>query len=280
MTLRPFTQSAIWCACLLALALLLNLARPAFGAELLTLRWTNNLLTVSAPGIPGGPLEIWYPEAFCRSGSAQREWGKTVLPHHTKLVSATPHTLRLHTKIDPDVELWHDLQASTDAVSLRFVFTNRGTEAVNLAWFEPACIRVARFTGRDQANYTARSFIFTTRGLTPLDQTRRQAAALYQGGQVYGPAGIPPADLNPRPLCLDQPVNGLIGCFSNDGKFLLATASDHTQELFEGVYVCLHSDPRVGGLAPGEAKRIHSEIYVLPNDPAGLLRRYHQDFPP
>ena len=264
----------------MTLALLFFLGHPASGAESLTLHWTNNVLTISAPEIPGGPVEIWYPEAFCRSGSAQREWGKTVLPHRTTLVSATPHTLRLHTRIEPEVELWHELQASADAVSLRFVFTNHGTGAVDLAWFEPACIRVAHFTGCDQTNYTARSFIFTARGLTPLDQTRRQVAALYRGGQVYAPAGIKPADLNPRPLCLDEPVNGLIGCFSGDGKYLLATASDHTQELFEGVYVCLHSDPRVGGLAPGETKKIHSEIYLLPNDPAALLRRYHRDFPP
>ena len=179
MTPRSYPKSSVWYAGLTVLAVVLALARPASGVAPLALFWTNNALTVSGPQIPGGPLEILYPEAFCHSGSARREWGKTILPHRTTLVSAMPHRLRLYTRIEPDVDLWHDLQASADAVSLRVVFTNHGTGAVDLAWFEPACIRVARFTGRDQSNYTARSFIFTARGLTPLDQTRRQSAALY-----------------------------------------------------------------------------------------------------
>jgi hypothetical protein len=70
----------------------------------------------------------------------------------------------------------------------------------------------------------------------------------------------------------------LIGCFSSDGKFLLATASDRTQELFQGVYVCLHSDPRVGGLRGREIRKIIAKLYLLPNDPEELLRRYKKDF--
>jgi len=77
----------------------------------------------------------------------------------------------------------------------------------------------------------------------------------------------------------DQPVNGLIGCFSGDGSQLLATASTSTQELFEGVFVCLHSDPRIGGLAPGETKEIRAKIYLLKNDTRQLLDCYRHDFP-
>jgi hypothetical protein len=84
--------------------------------------------------------------------------------------------------------------------------------------------------------------------------------------------------VNPRPICRDQPTNGLIGCFSADGKYLLATASSRTHELFEGVYVCLHSDPHVGGLGPGQWKTGSSRIYFMTNDQAALLMRYQQDF--
>jgi hypothetical protein len=49
--------------------------------------------------------------------------------------------------------------------------------------------------------------------------------------------------------------------------------------LFEGVYVCLHSDPGVGGLKAGETKSIHARLYVLTNDVSALLRRYARDFP-
>jgi hypothetical protein len=73
-------------------------------------------------------------------------------------------------------------------------------------------------------------------------------------------------------------VNGLIGCFSADDRWILATASDQTHELFEGVYVCLHSDPHVGGLAPGAKKILRSKIYFVKNDPAELVKRYERDF--
>src|SRR2546427_383595 len=53
---------------------------PVRADDQLTLRWTNNLLTLSSPHLPGGKLDVWYLEAFCRKGSTGRDWGKTVLP--------------------------------------------------------------------------------------------------------------------------------------------------------------------------------------------------------
>ena len=58
----------------------------------------------------------------------------------------------------------------------------------------------------------------------------------------------------------------------------MATAWDKTHELFEGVYVCLHADPHVGGLAPGETKRIRGKLYLIKNDVKALLKRYERDF--
>ncbi len=256
---------------------------PAYvgAAENLQLSWTNNLLTVSDPRLPSGKLEVWYLEAFCRSRAWGREWRKTTLPHKTTLTRADPRGRRLkfRTLVEPDIEVRHEIRSRNDELELSFELTNHGKDPVDLQWFEPACIRVAAFTGCGQNDYTARSFIFTSNGLTPLNALRRTTNALYLGGQVYLPADVAPADANPRPICHDHLVNGLIGCFSADGRWLLATASDHTHELFEGVYVCLHSDPRVGGLAPGQSKRFRSKIYFLPNSPETLIKRYHRDFP-
>jgi hypothetical protein len=265
---------------LLAVFSVLLLPAPALGADRLALSWTNNLLTVTGPSVPGGKLDIWYLEAFCHKNSTQCDWSKTVLPHWTQLVSAKPHHLKFRTIVEPQVELVHEVRAGADDLTFEFTFKNHGTEPVDLEWFQPACIRVDRFTGLAQTNYVSKSFIFTDRGLTTLDKTRRREEALYRGGQVYVPRGINLQDVNPRPICLDAPVNGLIGCFSADGKYLLATASDQTHELFEGVYVCLHSDPHVGGLAAGETKHFCSKLYLIPHDLAQLLRRYHKDFPP
>lgn len=263
--------------CLSGLAApLLSCAEPA-----LSISWTNNLLTVHGPGLPGGKLEIWYLEAFCHSGAWNRDWRQTTLPHRTTLTLADPnqHRLEFLTIVDPRVEVRHQIQAGTDELDLQFEFTNVGDSTVDIQWFEPACIRVADYTACTQSNYIARSFIYTANGLTRLDHLRRTTNALYPGGQMYLPNSVLPADANPRPICLDHPINGLIGCFSADNRWLLATASDRTHELFEGVYVCLHSDPRLDGIAPGENKRRRSKIYFLPNDPVALLARYHRDFP-
>ena len=107
-----------------------------------------------------------------------------------------------------------------------------------------------------------------------LDHLPRNEEAIYKGGQVYVPAGIDRADVNPRPLSDVVPSNGLIGCFSKDGTMLLATAWEPSQELFQGVIVCLHSDFRLGGLKPNETKRARGVIYILPNDVPSLLARY------
>ena len=245
----------------------------------LTIAWTNNMLSISGPDIPGGKIEIWYLEAFCRSGSTRRDWGHTTIPHRTELVSAdrTGNRLRLRTTVEPQIEVSHDIRAGKDEVDFRLTLKNSGKEFVDVQWFQP-CMRVGRFTGGNQSNYIAKSFIFTERGLTLLDKTRRTEEAIYRGGQVYVPKGINLGDVNPRPISPDQPVNGLIGCASADDRYLLAMAWDQTQELFQGVIVCLHNDPRIGGLKPGEMKKLHGKVYLLPNDPALLLGRYRRDF--
>jgi hypothetical protein len=263
--------------CLLVLILLIRLC-PA--DEPLKLSWTNNLLKVTSPELPGGALEIWYLEAFCRANSRTQNWNKTTVPHKTVLLesSSNRQILKFRTTVQTNVEVLHTLRSSVDEIDITYEFKNHGADLSPIEWFQPACIRLAKFSGRDQTNYTARSFIFTERGLTTLDQTHRTLEALYKGGQVYVPKNINRADANPRPLADDYPINGLIGCFSADDKYILATAFDQTHELFEGVYVCLHSDPHIGGLASGETKRIYGKIYLLPNDVEGLLKRYRADF--
>jgi hypothetical protein len=252
-----------------------------FSARALEVSWTNNLLTVTGANLPGGKLDVWYLEAFCRSGAHDRDWRQTTLPHKTTLLTNEGNRLlRFRTLVQTNVEVNHVITAGADEIDFRFTLTNRGTQDIDLQWFQPACIRVEKFTGCAQSNYTTKSFIFTARGLTTLDQTRRTEEALYRGGQVYVMPTVELRDANPRPLCLDRPANGLIGCFSADGKLLLATASDSTHELFEGVYVCLHSDPRIDGLKAGETKTVRAKLYVLPNDVPALLRRYERDFAP
>jgi hypothetical protein len=249
------------------------------SAEGLRVNWTNNMLTISGPQIPGGSVDIWYLEAFCRSGSTHRQWNQTTIPHKTELLEQdkSGKHLRLRTVVEPNVEVIHDIRAGRDDVDFHLALKNKGAQPVDVQWFQP-CMRVGRFTGLNQSNYIRSSFIFTRDGLTTLDKTRRTEEAVYRGGQVYVPADINLDDVNPRPISPDRPVNGLIGCFSQDGQFLLAMAWDQTQELFQGVIVCLHNDPRIGGLKAGESKKLHGKVYLLKNDPQALLKRYRRDF--
>ena len=76
-----------------------------------------------------------------------------------------------------------------------------------------------------------------------------------------------------------MPSSGLIGCFSADGSQILATAWEPYQELFQGVITCLHSDFRIGGLAPGQSKAIRGKLYLTGSDVEALVRRYKSDFP-
>ena len=55
----------------------------------LTISWKEDFLRVNDDRNPGGALEVWYLEAYCRPGSTDREWNETVIDHETKLLSAT-----------------------------------------------------------------------------------------------------------------------------------------------------------------------------------------------
>jgi hypothetical protein len=238
------------------------------------------MLAIERPGLPGGRLEVWYLEAFCRSRSTRRDWSKTVIPHVTEKVeaSADGKLLRLRSRVEGGVEVDHEIRAGTDEVDFRLTAVNRGPEPVDLAWAQP-CLRVGRFSGRTQETYLDRCFIFLDGKLTTLDRARRTEEALYRGGQVYLPPGIDPEDVNPRPLSPDTPSVNVIGCLSADGKEMVANIWEPCQELFQGVINCIHSDLRLGRLAPGESRSARGKIYLLPNDPARLLERCRRDFP-
>ena len=45
-----------------------------------------------------------------------------------------------------------------------------------------------------------------------------------------------------------------------------------------GYALDIHADPRIGGLAPHQTKKIWGKLYIIPNDIDELLRQYYQDF--
>jgi hypothetical protein len=140
-------------------------------------------------------------------------------------------------------------------------------------------MRVDRFTGRTQETYLEKSFVFLDGQLARMPTPRWATQARYVPGQVWCPTSVNRDDVNPRPLSDDVPSNGLIGCYSADESQILAMAWEPYQELFQGVIVCLHSDFRIGGLNPGESKRIRGRVYLVEADVDALLARYRRDFP-
>jgi hypothetical protein len=244
------------------------------------LSWEKNILTIRGEDIPGGKIEILYLEAYCRSRSTGQNWNLTTIGHKTQKMSEGLEggPIRLHCSVNGGVEVEHTITPGPGEVDFRVEAVNRGTEYVDAVWVQP-CIRVGGFTEGDQKTYVGKCFIFVGGKPTFLPELRRTEEAIYKGGQVYVPEGIDRRDVNPRPLSPDRPSNGLIGCVSADGTRLLATAWEPYQELFQGVFVCLHSDFRLGGLQPGEAKRAHGKIYIMENDVERLQSRYRRDFP-
>jgi hypothetical protein len=253
-------------------------------APRLTLSWTNNMLTIRGAHLPGGEVQVWYLEAYCRPGSTDREWGQTVIGHKTELVSADPdgQSLQLRCTLNDGVVVRHEIRASADEVDFRLVAHNPTGKASQAHWAQP-CVRVDKFTGvkltRASEEYLPRSFIFVDGRLARMPTQPWATAARYTPGQVWCPKHVDRRDVNPRPLSSIVPSNGLVGCFSADDKMILATAWEPYQELFQGVIVCLHSDFRIAGLEPGETKQIRGKLYLVDGDATKLLERYERDFP-
>jgi hypothetical protein len=244
----------------------------------LQIAWDKNMLTVTGP-FPGGKIETWYLEAYCRSGARDRNWKETVIPHTTEKLSDDGRTITLRCKVQGGIEVSHTITAGAGEIDFRVEAVNKGDAYIDAQWVQP-CIRVGPFTGCNQKTYVPRSFIFIDGKRTFLDQARRTEEAYYKGGQVYMPAHIERKDCNPRPHSPDIPSNRLIGCVSQDNEWLMATAWEPTQELFQGVIICIHNDFRLGGLNPGETRRARGKMYIMENDPDVLVARYERDFAP
>lgn len=252
----------------------------------LTLNWESDRLTISRPDLPGGVVEVWYLEAFCRANAHDADWNDTVIPHETVLVDRDDAGTALHLRstLEDGVIADHTIRAEGDAVRFNVRIHNPGTERSEAVWAQP-CIRVGPFTGTCEAgapasyDYLPQSFVFIDGVLTRMPTTSWALEARYTPGQVWRAPDVPPEDVNPRPLNEMIPSNGLVGCFSADGKWVLATAWEPWHELFQGVITCLHSDFHIGGLNPGETRTVRGALYLFEGNEEDLLTRYNRDFP-
>ena len=88
-------------------------------ASLITLAWQDNFLTIHHPSIPGGKIETWYLEAYCRPESTNRVWNKTLIGHKTKLIDISDDKtqLRLRCTLEDGVTVDHVIRAIANGVS-------------------------------------------------------------------------------------------------------------------------------------------------------------------
>jgi hypothetical protein len=261
-----------------------RLSAAAAAERELTLSWEKEILSVHGKNVPGGVLEIWYIEAFCRPGSTNRDWSKTVIRHKTELLSRSPdgRSIKLRSRLDDGVVVDHEIRAGGDEVDFQVVARNPTAAKSAAHWAQP-CIRVNRYAGtkleHNSEAYLPHCFIYVDGKPVRMPVDPWAKRAIYTPGQVWCPSGVSRDDVNPRPLSSIVPSNGLIGCVSADGKELVAAAWEPYQELFQGVIVCVHSDFRIGGLEPGQSKTIRGKIYLMPADFPALESRYRHDFP-
>ncbi len=262
-------------------------AAPAAERSIELAYESPHMLVIRAPHLPGREIRVNYLEAYCRAGSTDADWVKhTVIPHRVEGISlsADGKTLRLRDVLADGVVVDHTIVAGEDEVDFRLVAHNPGTTRSEAHWAQP-CVRLAEFTGydpkgRDLDDYLPKCFVFLDNVPTRLPDVQPWATtARYVPGQVWCPTHVPRTDVNPRPLSPLVPSNGLIGAFSGDEKWIFATVWEPYQELFQGVIRCLHSDFRLGGLAPGETLPVRGKIYLVPNDLTALMTRYARDFP-
>ena len=252
----------------------------------LTLAREKNWLIIQGPHLPKGEIRINYLEAYCRANSTDADWHDTTIGHTTELISLSDDkkTMKLRCSVKDGVVVDHVITATADEVRFAITAHNPTAQASGAHWAQP-CIRLADFTGydskgKDLDDYLPKCFIFLDGKLARMSDVKpwnRQAR--YIPGQVWCPKDVPRTDVNPRPLSPLVPGNGVIGVFSGDEKMIFAVAFEPYQELFQGVARCVHSDFRIGGLKPGEAKKIRGAIYIVPNDVPALLSRYAKDFP-
>lgn len=252
----------------------------------LKITWKNKMLQISGKDLPGKTLDVWYIEAYCRPGSTDRDWNKTVIGHASKLVHQAEDgsAIQLRDELEDGVIVEHRITAGKDEVTFDITAHNPTKVASKVDWGQP-CVRVDRFTSTDPERrlelvppYAKNCFIFVDGKPARLPTEPWATEAIYTPGQVYAAKGIARDDVNPRPLSEIVPSNSLMACFSGDQKHLVGVAFEPCQELFQGVITCIHSDFHIGGLKPGETKRIRGKIYLLSGDLAELEQRYRTDF--
>jgi hypothetical protein len=103
----------------------------------LAVSWQENRLRIKGDDIPGGEIEIWYLEAYCRANSHTTDWDEhTVVPHRTELVEATAdgRRLRLACRVEDGLVVDHVITARADEIDFDITAKNPTDERSEVHW--------------------------------------------------------------------------------------------------------------------------------------------------
>jgi hypothetical protein len=232
-------------------------------------------------------VKFWCPEEFLRRvPTADGEQGSYV-PHTTEVISRSDDRVGLRLTVDDGVVVDVTVIANVDSVDIRMSAHNPQASDSHVQ-SALCCLRVADFAGvvdefGGQA-YREKGFVLVDgvpRRLSDMPPTVAGSRESSQEIQYFFPPGAAVEDVYldgrfPYPHSPVAPSDPLIGCFSADESTVLALAWERCQYLSQLWLVCLHADPLIGGLAPGETKAVNGKIYVASSIDE-LLSRYAVD---
>ena len=143
---------------------------------------------------------------------------------------------------------------------------------------------------KDYPNWIERCFIFTENGLTTLDKTQRQRTDEMPADDprnnpvwtqhyigVWQKFNGEPLPVNTSRTRYTVPV---IGATSNDGRYMVALASDSPRFVAQAWHTCLH---HVVNWTPVDKpileRQWRMKLYAMPNEPVVLMTHLSSDFP-
>ncbi len=152
------------------------------------------------------------------------------------------------------------------------------------------------------ADFVARCFVFTDKGLTLLKDTQRFPCAMKpskeSGDRFSKRANSDRPWIQSYSLAWERPLGQgekrvpgwssarltypIMGVISHDGKYLAAVAWPETWRMNQLWLSCIHPWPCLltADYDPATKKRVsRGKLYILPNDAGMLLERFEKDFP-
>lgn len=140
--------------------------------------------------------------------------------------------------------------------------------------------------------FIKRCFIFTSKGRTFLNETKRNKIPVRSDDdpynnppwvQMYVTAQKPLPQTPPNSWAgysPDQFIVPIIGVISRDGKYLSALANDSAPMMAQAWHDCLHNNPEWSPPdAPPLQRKWRLKVYAMPNDSDALLQQVQKDFP-